>query len=214
MGKDVAVAHLVETYKDRYDIRRYSFGDALKADFHDRLLDPMHEYWQTVGHSKGNKSYLELPHPRDYSTSYSEKLAWTEEHKFELGNHLQVYATDYVRGKDIFYWVRNLRERLEAEKPQVALLSDVRFFTEFFYVKAFKGFTVKVTREGFAGLTDGRSSDHPSETELSNAKWDFEISAADGDVESLKQDAVTVFESIVDYVKPVELEGVADVCVG
>jgi len=207
-GKDTAVAHLVEAYKDRYDIRRYAFADDLKADFYDLLLLPLHDYWYTVGASFANVSYLALPHPRDTfgGATYGEKLAWIAEHKTELGNHLQIYATDYIRAKDSFYWVRRLRERLTADKPQVALISDVRFFNEFYFVKAFGGFTVKVSREGFR-LNDGRSESHASETELNDAKFDFEINVLDGAVDELKRDAETVFDMIVESLEVKPLDG-------
>ena len=214
-GKDTAVAHLVETFKDQYDIRRYSFGDGLKAEFYDRLMDPLHEHWGDVGHRLGNVSYLALPHPRavgvvETQASFDYKLNWIAEHKTELGNHLQIYGTDYTRGRDSFYWVRALRRRLEEDKPQIALLSDVRFFTELYFCKAFGGFTVKVSREGFV-INDGRSSQHMSETELDGAKFDFEINVLDGEVDELKRDAVTVFEMILDTLKLKPLEGVPSI---
>ena len=216
-GKDYAVAHLVNAYKDRYDIRRYSFGDELKAEFFDLLLEPLHEYWYTVGALYANVSYLSLPHPSGQvflsgaGPSFTAKLAWIEEHKTELGNHLQIYATEYVRLKDNFHWVRLVRNRLVEDNPQVALISDVRFKNEFYFVKALQGFTVKVSREGFV-LNDGRSAQHLSEVDLDDAKFDFEINVLDGEVEQLKRDAETVFEMIVDSVcvKPLDGELVAN----
>ncbi len=200
MGKDEAVAHLIETYKDQYDIRRYAFGDAVKADFYDLLLAPLSDYWGRAPLLGASGSYLGLPHPRQ-DLSAAAKCAWVDQHKLELGNHLQIFGSEYARGLDPFVWVRRLSLRLNEEKPQIALLSDVRFLNELYYVQAYRGFSVKVTRTGYR-LDDGRSPLHESETALDNVKFDYDINVLDGAVDELKRDAVTVFEMILDELAP------------
>lgn len=217
-GKDTAVAHLIETYKDRFDIRRYAFADFLKIEFYDMLLEPSHHYWGSVGRA-ASVSYLALPHPVDTlygaATRFKQddgasKLKWIAEHRNELGNHLQLYGTEYVRRQDPFYWVRKLRDKLNEDQPQVALLADMRFLNELYFVKSQGGYVVKISREGYE-LTDGRDSSHESETQLDGYKYDFEINVLSGEVEQLKKDAECVFELILE---DIALPALADVELG
>lgn len=193
-GKDTIVKHLIETYNNKYDMRRYAFGDALKEELYDVLLDPLHKYWEMTG------EYFTLPHPAVRFATRQEKLAWIEENRSVLVPHMQLYGTEFTRARDPFYWVRALDKRLKKEEPQFALISDVRFRNEFLYAKAHKGFTVKCVRLGFTDPS--RDANHASETELDNAMFDWTIEVQDGAVEELCQDAVTVFESILERVTP------------
>ena len=199
-GKDLAVAHLLATFQGRFDVRRYAFADLLKEEFYDALREPYHEYWHTPMNQKGVPGYHydALPHPPVpiTTTTSAEKLSWIAEHKAELGPHLQLYGTELRRLQSDFYWVDALRKRIEADASQVALIADVRFPNEFMYCRSFGGYLVKVVREGYI-LNDGRDPTHYSEVALKDYQWDFTISVADGDVEALLSDALTVFEEIL-----------------
>jgi hypothetical protein len=96
--------------------------------------------------------------------------------------------------------VRKLRERIEQEQPQIAVIPDIRFLNEFYFVKAFGGFTVKVTRLGF--VDPSRDPNHVSETELDNTKFDFEITCPDGELDELRRDAKEVFDLIIKQMDP------------
>lgn len=204
-GKDEACKHIISVYGDRYDIRRYAFGDLLKEEVYDALNDFRHPYWDQY---RTVFNYLALPHPS--STAFSdtqpaEKVSWVDQHKSDpsLARLLQHWGTEYRRSQDAFYWVKAFRRRIELEKPQIALISDMRFKNEFYFVAAFGGYTVKVTRHGFQ-LADGRSTTHISEVDLDGIKFHFEIDVLDGEVEQLKKDAETVFEMIVAAQNPVQ----------
>jgi hypothetical protein len=94
---------------------------------------------------------------------------------------------------------RKIHNRLLEEKPQIALFSDVRFKNEFFYVKAYGGYTVKVMRTGFE-INDGRSSQHASEVDLDDITFDYEITVPDGEMGVLYEDAEAVFNLIIERV--------------
>jgi hypothetical protein len=195
-GKDTAAAHLIGTLAGKYDVRRYAFGDELKVEMYDALLDPFHPYWNT------NKDYLLLPHPTgSLAPTREEKLVWVNENKWMLGKHLQWYGTEFRRKADNFYWVKKLAATIQRDHPQIALITDVRFPNEFYWVKAQRGYNVKCTRLGFEG--DGvRDTTHVSETALDGYPFDFEITAQDGDVKELTDGVVEVFNMIVDAITP------------
>jgi hypothetical protein len=199
-GKDEAVAHLIKTYGGRYDVRRYAFADMLKEQWYDLLLQPCHPYWSSEVAAQ-TVAYGLMPVPLipiDCATS-AEKLAWIAENKTWFGKHLQVFASEYIRAEDEFYYVNALRYRVEADKPQIALVTDVRFLNEFWWIKSSQGYTVKVTREGYT-VNDGRDPNHAGEVALINSKFDFEIRVADGDLDGLRSDAETVFQAVVEKV--------------
>lgn len=203
-GKDTIVKHLIETYKDKYDIRRYAFADILKEELYDALCDSYHPYWEFIEDIYPG-SYNTLPKPNNHANESLIKLEWVEANRVALLPHLQRYGTEFRRHGDPFYWVRFLAKRIESDKPQIALISDLRFRSEYLWVKANHGFTIRCTRLGFIDPT--RDSKHASETELDNAIFDWAIEVEDGDVAGLCSDAVTVFESIVEVVTPDIPEG-------
>lgn len=187
-GKDTAVAAIIEAFKDQYDVRRYSFGDGVKEEVN--ALDQV-------------ELCMRQGIPYDFDPPMDDPMCQTKHGKQR--KLLQWYGTEFRRAQDPFYWVNKLRKKIEEEKAQVALISDMRVVSEAYYIAAFRGYTVKVTRHGFADiLTPGN---HKSETELLNFKFDYEISVLDGELDQLKKDAVTVFQIIADAQK---FEGVPD----
>ena len=191
-GKDVACQTIVEAFKDRYDIRHYSFGNELKKEVNG--LDQFE--W-----------CLKLGVQYDINPPMNDPLCQTRHGK--QGPLLQKYGTEYRRAQDNFYWVKKLRAMLEAEQPQIALISDVRFPNEMMFCKAFGGFTVKVSRYGYTDLS--RDPNHISETALDNAKFDYEIQVLDGELDQLKKDAVTVMGLIISSMNPQHSEDLGDV---
>ena len=105
---------------------------------------------------------------------------------------LQWWGTDYRRAKDPDYWVKKLRKTLEEHKPEVALISDVRFQNEVDFIHSLGGYVVKCIRKG---IPDVAVHEHPSEAELDGYKgWDFTITA--GTVEECQRQAVSIYRRL------------------
>lgn len=194
-GKDTAAKHLWNKYKDRYFINLYSFAEALKSEMYDVLLNRNHPYWQLA-----EGEYDALPHPDGLAVTVDQKAAWSDAHRNELLTHFQSYGTEFTRANDPFYWIKRVNDQIEADKPQFAFITDVRFQNEFLYIKSSGGFTIKCVREGF--VAEDRDPNHRSEIDLDKAVFDFVISVPDGDVAQLCKDAEEVFEHILRQITP------------
>lgn len=190
-GKNSAAEAIRDAFP-QYDIRLFAFGDELKVEFYDALQTRWHDYWR----SRDFPLHIGKPVPKAVAASVADKIEWVNAHKADYGHDLQLYGTEFRRDQDPFYWVNKLRARILDEKPAVALISDVRFKNEAYFVRDYRGLLVKVTRYGYE--LEGRDSNHVSECQLDDFKFDFEISVLDGELGQLKRDAKMVFQLIVE----------------
>lgn len=189
-GKDTAVKTIIEARGNEFDVRRYAFADELKREYtnavealmRDKGLsaqDAVRELCMDAG-----VEYEPNPDMTDPLCPYGKPRKL-----------LQWWGTEYRRAQDPYYWVKKLRDRLRLEKPQIALISDLRFKNEKDWVLAESGFTVSVNRHGF---DDGSTNPtHISENELDGQKFDYEIHVPDGNLDELKKDALFVFDHII-----------------
>jgi hypothetical protein len=118
---------------------------------------------------------------------------------------LQFYGTQR-RAQDPHYWVKKVLTKMRFENPQIALISDVRFYNELNFIKSFNGYAVKVEREQYVDLSP--NAGHVSEVELDSfTEWDATLTVLDGEVDQLKKDAVTLFDyfvGLLDYTSIME----------
>lgn len=213
-GKDTAVAEIIKqrglirltddtvkfdpraTYlpDGRYDIRKYSFADALRKEVEDairRAGDVMKLLVvnRPTHFMQANGDFIELP---DW-VIIDENPEVNEQ--YPLGKQrplLQWWGTEYRRSIDTNYWVRQLAQRIELEKPQIALITDMRFPNEMEFVKQY-GETVRVDRDGLPPST------HASETALADTSpedWSI-ILENNGTLEEFREGAVTVFDELL-----------------
>jgi hypothetical protein len=176
-GKDTVCAEILTQRSDRFDVRKYAFGDEVKREV------------EAIG---AEKIALQYGIPLDPNPDMSDPLCPSG----KQSRVLQFWGTDVRRAQDPWYWLRKVAQRIEAEKPQIALISDVRFLNETFFPKACGGYVVKVSRKGF--LDPSRDPNHPSEAELDNFDgWDFIIEAEEGDLPGLKADGLWIFDTVV-----------------
>jgi hypothetical protein len=115
-----------------------------------------------------------------------------------LGKHrelLQWWGGEYRRSADPLYWVNKLAKRIEDEKPEIALVSDVRYLNEFSWIQE-HGDCIRVDRPGLPSGT------HSSETELNilpNKSWDG-ILTNDGTLEEFQDASVLMFDRLMDSI--------------
>lgn len=91
---------------------------------------------------------------------------------------LQWWGTELRRSSDSEYWVKRLYEEIERDKPEVALITDVRFPNEGDAVRARGGYTVNLTRlnvDGTLYVDPSRPADHISETAMDSYNWDYKL---------------------------------------
>jgi deoxynucleotide monophosphate kinase-like protein len=115
--------------------------------------------------------------------------------QYPFGKHRTLYqwwGTEYRRSIDADYWVRQLAQSIELDKPQIALIDDMRFPNEMAWIKQY-GETVRVDRDGLPPST------HASETALADTSpedWSI-VLENNGTLEEFKEGAVTVFDELL-----------------
>lgn len=181
-GKDTAATAIIEARGGQYDIRRYAFADALKR-------------W--VAKQDVPRLCLEYGLPYDFNAPMDDPLCPPPYGKQRA--LLQHIGTEIGRKRDPYIWIKLLKATLDNERPQVALITDVRFPNELLWIKANYGAAVRVHRLGVSNLE--LSSDHSSETALDHLpaglSWDVEVRVPDGCLDELKKDAVELFDYVV-----------------
>jgi hypothetical protein len=125
---------------------------------------------------------------------------------------LQHYGTNVVRAANPNHWVETLTKRIEAEKPEIAVITDVRFPNEAQFVKDNDGVLIRIQRilaDGTQYLDPNRDPKHPSEVALDGyGEWDFMVDCQDGAVEQLKAVGQILMKAIADS------ENIFDIPVG
>lgn len=176
------------------DIRRYAFADALRQEVNQAYLSAggwrqLFGTWEFMQH---NGNFVELP--EWVRQGYEEDPEINEQYPFgKQRTLLQWWGTEYRRSVEENYWVRQLAEQIEKEKPAYALITDCRFPNEFAWVQSVGGKTVRVDRKDLPAIS---TASHASETALAgDFPWDY-ILTNDGTLEEFKEGALTLFDDI------------------
>lgn len=193
-GKDTAVSAIIEKYGQQFDIRRYAFADALKTEVNEaaKSANGMLGLFTLLPAIAKQQTGKPLPEWVTY-----DKDAPMDDPLCPLGKQralLQWWGTEFRRDRDPYYWVKKLRSRIEAEQPQFALISDLRFMNEAIFIASMYGVSVRVERTGYSSIV---TEAHQSEHELDNFNYDCVIEAGDGDLEEVKKCANYVFEEVL-----------------
>jgi hypothetical protein len=158
-GKDSACRIIREQLGHLYDIRQYSFAEALKRE----VIE--------MGNQRTLCEMVDLPY--DENPPMDDPLLPPPHGKQR--RLLQWWGTEFRRVKfGTNYWVDRTAARIAADNPQIAVISDMRFKNEFDMVKS-NGFTINMQRPDFVyetGMT------HASELELDGAPYDFVVRAS------------------------------------
>lgn len=182
-GKNTAAVAVINATPLDSHARIYAYADALRA-----------EVKRALSHPDGivNRHVLDGTHEAD--SGYVPLPDWVK-----LDEHgkprtlLQWWGTDYRRAQDPNYWVKRLKETLEREQPDVALVTDVRFVNEAEAIHQAGGYLVKVER---TTKPDVKVPAHPSENDLDGYQgWDFYIKA--DSIADCHRQAAAVYRQIV-----------------
>jgi len=173
--------NFVANYMQEYNppVRIYAFADALKLyckEHHNELVPQ----WQLANQTK------QMPITKaDPIYGYTAILQW--------------YGSNVARKANPNCWVEALDKRLQIEKPQIAVVSDVRFENEAKYIKDSGGYMVEVRRckDGVQFIDAGRDPNHISEIALDGYEhWDYVIECQDGNLADLKLKSRGVLNAI------------------
>jgi hypothetical protein len=104
---------------------------------------------------------------------------------------LQYWGTEYRRHRGVdSYWVDVVNAAINSSPTQDYVITDVRFYNEYNYVRSKRGSLVRVrrpaleTRESLERMQNGTAA-HSSETELLEAPVDMELTNVEGEPGSL-----------------------------
>ena len=101
------------------------------------------------------------------------------------------------RSEDENYWVEQVKKQIDADKPDIAVITDVRFPNEAKFIHDRCGTLINVTRlhvDGSPFVAGDRPADHPSETALDGYPWDYFIKAHTGEAALVEQLAICIVE--------------------
>lgn len=106
-----------------------------------------------------------------------------------------------MRAKRSAWWSNAICKQIKIEKPNVALVPNVRFLDEAEMCKYLGGFCVEVVRyneNGSRFISSDRDPNTPAETSLENWNWDFRIVNMPGRTFWLRRQAIALFEYLKD----------------
>lgn len=204
-GKDTVAQAIIAARGNEYDIHKHAFADKLKQE----VNEAAEQYGSMYGLITELKRQGQIP---DW-VKYDPEPDMTDP-LLPMGKQrtlLQWWGTEFRRKQKLGYWVDALFKTLAEQKPQVALITDMRFFNEMYKIKQHTpdrvGFTCRLDRVGFEDAPRTTNSIHSSENQLDEAlidgkQYDFAIEVADGDLDELKRSAVVLFDMIVTALKP------------
>ena len=191
----------LETWATGHDIRIYSFAAELKREvnenatksggmiklFDDGLRD------KDGGFLQENGNILPLPEWVQYDWE-----APMDDPNCPYGKQrtlLQWWGTEFRRNVNPDYWVNKVAERIADEKPEIALITDVRFPNEVAFCQKY-GNAIKVDRPSLPSLR-GAAGVHVSELALADFQgWD-DVIINDSTLESLREKALFSFDMLL-----------------
>lgn len=113
--------------------------------------------------------------------------------------HILQHVGLEMRGQDENFWIDKLRERIAKDRPQIALVPNIRYPNEAAWVKSEGGACVLVQRfnpDGSRYISPDRDPNHVSETALRVWPWDYRLSAQTGDARWLQHQARALFSHL------------------
>jgi hypothetical protein len=199
-GKDLACSTIIAERGHLHSIRRYSFASELKKEVNqaalacggiERLFARPQEYLQENG------NFLELPEWVVYDPDPP-----MDDPECPLGKQrlfLQWYGGNFRRSCNASYWIDKVAQRISDERPELALISDVRYLNEVAFVQQY-GEAIKIDRPSLPSLT-GPAAQHASETELANFPYWDDVIVNDSGLNTFKERVLFSFDMLMSAVK-------------
>lgn len=119
---------------------------------------------------------------------------------------LQIVGTDIFRRFDADVWVRVLMDTIEEQKPDVAVITDMRFPNEAQAIRRRGGLCVKVERRNANGtlwIAKDRDPNHESEIALTDYPFDQTVACYDGDLAGLEAAGVALWRQVAQTLRKV-----------
>jgi hypothetical protein len=193
----------LETGYVGYDIRIYSFAGELKREVNENavLSGGMRNLFddglriEGAGYCQENGNIIALPDWVQYEpdADMSDPLC-------PLGKQrslLQFWGTELRRSCNPDYWVKKVAKRIAEEKPELAIITDMRFPNEMAFVQHY-GEAIRVDRANLPALT-GASGVHVSELALATVpdeSWDA-IIKNNGTLEEFRDKVLFTFDMLM-----------------
>ncbi|HAI42694.1 MAG TPA: hypothetical protein DCM40_33600 [Maribacter sp.] len=168
-NENLNISKLFEDHLGNY-IRIYGLADTLK----DLCIDVLGlTYDQVYGTDKDKNSKTNI----EWSSFDKSKKGYMTSREV-----LQYVGTDFFRKLDPNVWINSLLRKIKIDKPEVALICDVRFKNEIIELQKQGAYIVGLTRDPYSS-----GDEHPSEKEIEeglslcnsicdNAKVDVKLS--------------------------------------
>lgn len=198
-GKDTAVATIIAERGHLYDIRRFSFASELKrevnicAENSGGMSALFSEGHRTGGYLQENENILALPEWVQYDPNpdmTDPECPYGKQRLF-----LQWYGSEYRRSINPSYWVGRVAQRIADEKPEIALLSDVRYPNEIAFCQKY-GEAIKINRPCLPQLAE-MAKNHSSETSLDSFDgWD-DVIKNDSSIEEFRERVLFSFDMLM-----------------
>lgn len=112
---------------------------------------------------------------------------------------LQVLGADVFRRQDPDVWLRSVYYKIAEARPEIAVITDVRFPNEWAFVRALGGVLWKVERRRPGGevfVDPDRPAGHASETALDGAEWDRVLVNLEGAPGFLREDVLVALAEL------------------
>src|ERR1035437_2744409 len=197
-GKDEACRTILRERSGEYSIKQFSFAKALKQEvtrmaegsggmqnlFSDGLRYP------DAGYTRADGTILQLPEWVQYDPA-----APMDDLDCPLGKQrtfLQFWGV-FRREENPDYWVNQVAKAIAKDKPEIALLSDLRFENEMRFVKKY-GEAIRVDRPSVRS-----ANTHISEEALAGVPddcWDS-IIKNDSTLEKFREDVLFTFDMLL-----------------
>lgn len=198
-GKDSACRAIIEARGSQFNIRQYSFAQALKEEINQAAV----AHGGMLGLFTAMSKQLPESVKYDPSPDMTDPLCPLGKQRLLL-QHWGMWR----RRQDPFYWVKKLRDHINADKPQVALISDVRMLNEVAWITQDRdNRIIRLDRTGYQEplVVTTDEVKHVSECELDSlpAKaWHYTVEVTDGDIKGLQDAAVFIFDEVIEQMTP------------